>query len=237
MANEINVIDLYNQINTLAKVYHAGYDSQQDFNNKLQSVSIAFLNMFHEWDEEDQSNVDHLLPFRVHETIAASFGGIVNLPEQYAFKEAIHGVYTKNPCGDGEVGIQVTLWPADYFKSNEVALRFRDPISKPSMEDHIFGYTFRNKAIQLFPKELEAIEITYLRYPVPAILVLDYSIVGGEDVLTPNATLSINLEWKQITQEYFKFAMLFLLGIEMKESALINASQVQKIASVFKLKP
>lgn len=235
MANEINVISLYNTINTLTKLYHAGYDSMDDFNNKLKSCEIALLGLFHEWDEDTQSNTDHLAPFRVHEAIAADANGFVALPENYAFKSAVHGVYLSNPC-TGEVGIQVEVVPAYQLRSNEVAMVQSSPLALPSIEEKRLFYTFRNGGIQLFPKELGGIDITYLRYPVYGKLVLIESIVEDEDVLTPSVSESINLQWKDITFEYFKYAMLFLYGVELKETALISASQMEKLASVFKLK-
>jgi hypothetical protein len=235
MANEINVIQLYNTINTLAKVYHAGYDSKEDFNNKLKATEIGLLKLFHDWDEDDQTVTDFLLPFRVNGPLLANDKGFVTLPEDYAFKSSILGVYTENPCDANNPTIIKPI-PAFQLRSNEVAMVLNSAIAKPSMEHKRYYYTFRNGGIQLFPEQLRAIEMTYLRYPKYGQIDFTYSIVGGEDVAVPNAETSVNLQWKDVTFEYFKYAMLFLLGVELKETALINASQMEKLASVFKYK-
>lgn len=237
MANEINVIELYNAIMQLAKINHAGYASANDFNAQLKATETAFLEAFHDWDEEDQSNTDHLSPFRVHTVITANSDGFVTLPDDYAHLSVIQGVILENPC-DGEGEPTRTVEPVIHYRNNEIPDVIVDPIAKPILTDKdTYGLVFRNQGIQLFPKELRGIEITYLRYPVFGEIVFDYSTTPeAGDIFIPDATLSTNLQWKQITFDYFKYAMLFLLGVELKETLLINTAVMNKIINQIKNK-
>lgn len=235
MANEINVIELYNAVNILAKINHAGYESADSFNSKLKTTETAFLEAFHIWDEDDQSNTDHLAPFRKEEELVAT-NGFVTLPEDYAHKSAVQGVYLENDCEGGNP--ERTLYPVIHYRTNEIAEVLVDAISKPVISNpDTFGLTFVNEGIQLYPSQLKSVKMTYLRYPVYGKIEFIYTTSPETgDVFIPDPLTSRNLQWKQVTFEYFKYALLYLLGIELKELMLMNAGVMGKIINVIKYK-
>ena len=236
----ISVRELYNKVNDLAKKHHAGYNSAEEFNRKLKTTEIGLLEYFQMQDEKDQNVTDHLAPFRKYEPalpiveVQASYG-VVELPEDYAHKSAVGMVYKQNPkdCADGTI---VTPYPCWYRRTNEVNTLLTDPIAKPILSEKVnrFYHCFRNNEIHVFPKELKAIELTYLRYPEFGKIAFSPSVVNGEDVLTYDASNSVDLEWNDITFKYFEMILLMELGVELKEPFLVQYSQMQKQDGVLK---
>ena len=234
----ISVLELYNKVNDLAKKHHAGYSSGEEFTRKLKGAEIGLLEYFQMKDEDDQNTTDHVAPFRKYEPTvlvgsSTATHGIVDLPTDYAHKSAVGMVYKENPidCKDGTI---VKPFPSFYLRTNEVNQRYNDPIAGPSMEKNRFYYCFRNNEIHVFPKELAAVELTYLRYPKFGKIAFTFSVVNGEDVATYDAANSQDLEWNDITFKYFEMILLMELGVELKEPFLVQYSQMIKTDGVLK---
>lgn len=227
----INVLELYNFINDLARKHRSGgYTSDDQFNRMNKSVETSVFQHFAKIYEDTQDIVDHLNPFVVYNSLLPTDkAGTLVFPSDYAHRVNVGGLYIQNPKECGE-GVTIVRWPCVYLRNDEVNIVQSSVIKGviPSVKEKTFYHVFRNNAINILPADLYWVELTYLRYPVFGEIKFTMTEVNGEDVLTYDPVLSKNLEWNQITFNHIVGLHLMGLGIELNTPDLIQYALTPK---------
>lgn len=118
--------------------------------------------------------------------------------------------------------------PCTRVNEQRVANQISSRVAPPTI-DHPF-YFVNNTTIQVFPKEVLDFKITYVKRPDNK--VLKYTLSGsGRPIITPVGTGGSDsqyLEWNQ--QNFNDLAVLILafLGVNLKDSELIQFSQLKQ---------
>lgn len=227
----INVLYLYNYVNDLARKHRSGgYTSDDQFNRINKSAEIALFQHFAKIYEDTQDIVDHLNPFVVYSSLLPTDkAGNLAFPSDYAHRINLGGLYIENPKECGE-GVTINREPCVYLRNDEVNQVQSSVLKyvKPDVATKTFYHVFRNNRIEVLPKGLFWVELTYLKYPVYGEIKFTMTVVNDEDVLTYDPNASKDLEWNMISFNHLVGLHLSALGIELSSPDLIQYALTPK---------
>jgi hypothetical protein len=217
---KIDVYELYTAVYGKLEKSHAGYGGDTDFTERFNRIQLFLFDRLSARFEEDQRLLDHLQPFVQHSALLNATDGFVEFPKDYAHRIALSHVYIESPatCTD-----PVLIQPrgCKYVTGHQIFDILDDSVAFPSIPKKRFYHVYRNEGIQLYPKELKACEMTYLRQPKAAKLVFDLTDNDG-DKFTYNQSKSEQPEWNNYTFPLIEAAMLMDLGVELKDEWLLG---------------
>jgi len=220
---KIDIYELYQSVTQITEKAHAGYLSDTEFTRILQDSEMELFNFLRERFE--LTDPAHLQPFITTKILKVNGIGMVKFPADYAHKGSVDSAFVKNPknCSDKIESGQHNCY---YLKTNEVSSMLSDSIAKASLITGLYYHTYRNNGIQVFPKELKWVSMTYLRYPKKPSLVFSKETVNGEVDYTYDENASSALEWNRISVNWFKYLILKAVGVELKDQWFVNYSNM-----------
>lgn len=112
-------------------------------------------------------------------------------------------------------------YPADQLTDNEWSKRKRNPLLSPEPEYPVFR--FIQDRLQVLPEEIEEVEVTYLRKPIPAIYGYTTHENGRDYIYDADSTT--DFEWGEAVKNKLIFMTLSYLGIELKDEVLLQIKQ------------
>ena len=225
----ISVEYLRNQVNSLAKKDQAGYSTDAEFNQSLQSAQTLLYEYYYKQFEATGKIHDALETF-IKEIPVTLTGGSAPLPTDEFHRLEVSYRLVLNDCATP----QVSIVPVDYMQTNEEAYILSSPIRKPDVNKKIIRHTYKNGRLYVYPITVTEVNYKYLRKP------------GGIEVSTGTATASppfyastltsnangdfrvfdpinsIDLEWAEQETNNFLDLLLFDLGIELRSSAILE---------------
>ncbi len=210
----IQVRELFQVVQDIARKEQKGYFSDREFNRKLKVNELRLLGYFWGLYERDQEIVDHLAPFVVNDDLAVENARMLK-PANYAHRIRVGSVEISNVCNGEPLVKTVTTHYIRAADVNEVA---NGAVTRPSIEDEQLYHYFEDDTVKFLPKQgIFKVNMTYLRYPVYGQFLQTTNVVGGEDVFTYDGVNSRNLEWPYITMPYIKALMLMSVGVEVED--------------------
>lgn len=144
----------------------------------------------------------------------------------------VYQVFPKTPLTPPSI----KQYPCDYMTTDEEMWTLSSAIRKPSIKKNIYRHTFKNNLIHVYPKEVNSIWFKYLRKS--ATPYWDSTLVstanGDYEQFIPVGPGSLSVDFEFPEQEFSNIVdiMLFYLGVEVRESVLINfvkAKQTQPL--------
>lgn len=223
----INVQYIFEAVNDLTRKNNAGYTSSEEFNRHLNQCQDMLMRYYYKLFEEAQIIVDSLMPFLVETNLVIGTNGQIAFPANYLHRLEVGYLEINNPdCGQNEPTIKPS--PCHYLAANEVIETLSSPIRKPNKAKGIYKHTFINNYIQLYPTDLTGyIHFKYIRKPVEAEYATTIDVVNRIEVYDP--VNSIDLEWLEQDRDNLVDLLLFMKGISLRESALIQWVQQKNI--------
>lgn len=208
----ISVAELYNRVYLDVAVQdRSGYVTDEEVTRSINEMQRILFN-FHRKEGNDRE----LYVFTKTETAEVS-GDIVTLPEDFSDVQAVYvdAVLAKGCSSEVKPITYQAATPSEFRRARH------DAILKPSFEKSVGHYTYGGGSIRIAPAG-NKVNLDYYRLPANAKIVLTANI---DDIQTVDESESINLEWPQDEQPNFVTLLLASLGIEQRESALIQYYQ------------
>lgn len=185
----------------------SGYQDDEDINRNLASIDDLLMETFAPLYSTNGKVQDMLQPFVKSDNANVSLGKLEK-PTDYV--QYIDSIYKGSP-----------VYPRNI---NEVSTINTSPVRKPTIYKGPYFAYFSSGDINYLPKEIEAVELFYLRRPV-----------YGEIKLTPVSTaesdyneLSVTkeIEWPERAFNLFLYHLLEKYGVEMKDQLALEYSQL-----------
>lgn len=208
-------ISQYNQAQYAAslQLWEQYIGELQDFkpNSPISSVAYAKTNKV-------ESDIN---PFRVPMAdVESNANGVIS------FTPLTNLGYVTDLYGIG--GESDTIYPCVRINEQRIATQLSSRIAPPTTE-HPF-YFVNNESIQVFPKAVADFKITYIKRPENR--VVRYTLSGsGRPIISPvgpGGSDSQFLEWNQQNFNDLSVLILAFLGVNLKDSELIQFSQLKQ---------
>jgi len=213
----ISVEYLRNQVNSLAKKDQAGYSTDAEFNQSLQSAQTLLYEYYYKQFEATGKIHDALETF-IKEIPVTLTGGSAPLPTDEFHRLEVSYRLVLNDCATP----QVSIVPVDYMQTNEEAYILSSPIRKPDVNKKIIRHTYKNGRLYVYPITVTEVNYKYLRQPAAALYVSTLSSNANGDFRVFDPINSIDLEWAEQETNNFLDLLLFDLGIELRSSAILE---------------
>jgi len=166
-----------------------------------------------------QKITDDLQRFITPKTITKALNGYFPLPQDYVAFSALRYVQVIAPeeCDAPPIVIDSSV---EIVADSELSLRLPNTITPPTF-DYPIG-AFYDNGIKVFPKDIDQIQLTYIRLPKKPFR--NYTIsANDENIFVP--TGSVDLEYPEIMHNDFAVIVAKYFGINLKDGDLINFAQ------------
>jgi hypothetical protein len=145
--------------------------------------------------------------------------GYANIPDNYLHYSAIAHVDYDSNCSDEEQ--EEIRTPVEVVKDGDWDPRISDTLTKPDMEYPICR--FNSGYIEFRPRKLGAVDFTYLRQPIPA--VLGYTIDANYNIVYDELT-STQPDWP--VQMYNELAVILYNWMAVNVQSQVNIQDAQQ---------
>lgn len=202
------------KLQNLTRKYQSSFETGSaltDYINLAQNELAEYLYSIY---EINQRALDVLGPIIVTVPLVSDSTGKLTLPADYNHRLDL--LYIK---GSKEHNTH-------YIGTNQVGIIERIPQRRGDLNKNRVNYTFRNKAIQLFPKEALDMLLTYVKYPAQAKVAYTYSVTAGEDIRTYDVANSVNMEWDENVSNLLLYMTLDKMGIPNKDELTKEYAQL-----------
>lgn len=236
----ISSVDLYNFVNVLANKAQDGAFTIPEYNIAAYAASVQL------WEEyigeiqryqygspippvayakTNKIEAD-MVPFRIPlVAVTASSTGVIDLSSlpNYGYTTDLYRYQT--------VDSQEVVYPSVRVNEQRLAKQLSSSIAQPTLENPY--YMVNNATIKVYPSssnvDYSAYKLTYLKRPDNR--VVKYTLSGGRPVITP-VTAPTNpsemLEWNQQNFNDLAVRILSFLGINLKDSDLMQYSELKQ---------
>lgn len=218
----MTISDIFDWVTYLSNKTASGSISPEEFNLSCKVVSRELFNVKVGLPEEylvgapyarqayqiTQKITDDTRNFIKDVTIPKTNGFFV-LPTDYAAFSSLGYQYVlNNPNGGNPISEERNI---DVVSDGELSVRLYDNVIYPTLEYPVAAY--REQGILVYPKEINRIILTYLRYP--AIPIFAYTVVDDEYVYNP--TGSVQVDFPEVLHSEFATRVARYLGINLRE--------------------
>lgn len=246
------ILDL---INYVANKEQSGNTlSIPQYNNLLKTVNIDYFKLKYGLPEDyrvgmplarqawenTQAITDALRRFKVimgspNAQMTVSNNGIAVLPTDYVHVSSIRYIQNVNntSCGHKEY-----IRTVEVITDDQLSDRLSNNVKKPSYRYPVA--VFYNSYVQFYPKDLHAVDFTYLRLPLTPYY--DFYMDTNDNVvyLPPNTTSpitgnppshasqSVELEWGEECHIDIARLLLSYIGINLREVPLLQYAEMKK---------
>ena len=213
----INVNSLYIRVKDLSQKNRAGYFSVDEYNRHLRDAQNLLFEYYAEEFEEEKEIGDNLRPFIVSVTLPIT-DYFCTMPADYRHKIDLgyRLVLNDENCG---VNPSANIYPIQFYKSEEWINAQSSPIRKGNLAKKLFNCRFVNGKIEVSEK-FGNVEFVYLRNPANAVMGYTVNSTTLEEVY--DASTSVQSEFLEQDETNLSDIILFLLGIQIRESALLQ---------------
>ncbi len=238
MANNIDIYQLWLDVNSNNNTKQGGHLRLRDFNNWVNQVSLELFNdYFGEWEKSQQISDKLSQPFLDSQVVIATKSklnySLFPYPENYAYFSSARIFKTSDdvviacPKKDGEDSdsvlsdiCEVGVKKIDNGRWGSVCSH---PVIPPTL-DRVF-ITQYNGGFKCAPKEVAYVSIDFLRYPKKAELAFDLTKLPNQ-VYDPVNTKP--LEWHDTLRNEFISRISKAFGIFIREPFLYETSKQQQ---------
>jgi hypothetical protein len=224
----IQVVDIFNRVRDLSKKDKSGYLSSEEFNRNLNETQQILLDYYFERFGRDQYDQDSINPFLKEERLPI-VNGFVDFPSDYRHRVEVGNIYIENVYNsDCTVSNpKVEELALRYLHPSEERLTLNSAIRKPSIKKKLLYHTFVNNKIRIRPSEAQGtIALKYIMSPPEAKYATVVNVNTDKEDYDP--INSVDLIWNEQDKHNIVDIMLMFLGIQIRESALINWVQARR---------
>lgn len=224
----ISVEFIFNRVRDLARKDKSGYMSDLEFNRNLNETQHILLDYYYERFGDGQYGQDSINPF-LKELLLPITNGFVDFPDDYRHRVEVGNVHVENVyTADCKVNNpKVEEYPLLYLHPDEERQTMASAIRRPSKEKKLIYHTFVNNRIKILPKTIVGnIALKYISQPPEAIYATTLN--TDTDKQEYDAANSVDLIWNEQDKHNIVDIMLLFLGIQIRESALINWVMARK---------
>jgi hypothetical protein len=215
----INVNDLYLKVSDAALKNQAGYQDPDQFNRDLDRAQTLLQNFYlSKYDREGRVH-DALRPFTARENKQITLGFSIWPSDMVKEIE----VYRRTASNLGECGDEPTVTDilARYIKGHERGAIMQSTVRRPALSQGHCFYMMDSGIMEHLPyTDSGFCFIRYIRRPNTATWAADLD--DETLVYTYNEDDSVNLEWGAEEEDNFVDILLLLLGIQIRETELIQ---------------
>lgn len=197
---------IHDRINFAIKKGLTGYLSPSTIDAEIQAESLNLWKKYSKLYEIDADVTAIMDVFRRSEAVTLT-AGLGTMTAAYQRPVGVTG-----PSGQKIDIVDVAFWPD----------RINHPLKTPSTDYPVC--LFENRQIIVRPTTLASCDVRYLKYPTAPVYA--YSQVGTRYVYDDAA--STDLEWPSIVHDDLMIRVLSNLGINMRESLMVQYSEQQK---------
>jgi len=231
----ISVNDLKIAVESLSKKSQNGYLSSNDYNSDLQQANLLIYEYYYKIFELEERIVDALNPFLVEVTLPLTQGArsaTTPFPANFFHRvECSVNKVTNQDCGEQPL---VQTINCDYLLSNEVSYTLSSSIRRPSIKKNIYRHTYINNIIHVFPKETQNLILKYLRKPNQPVWASTPTSTPNGDIEIYNPGASVQVEFPEQEFNNFVDILLFSLGIQLRENAILNFVKMKQQENLVK---
>lgn len=195
-----------------------GYIPGNEFNRMLVDTQNYLLEFLVQKEKETRRNMDALAPFVKEDHITIT-SGYAPLPDDYVHKRDWYlSVQDTNCVGNNLVYDE---YPLSELKSGEYSKILSSPIRKPDASKNRYAVELIGDTVKIYPSTTTGrIYIKYIRTPVAANWA--FTLDADNDQENYSSGSSVDLEWNESEANAIIDIMLFLKGVQIRDSELIS---------------
>ena len=217
----ININSVKTQVDNLAAKGQHSYDASTQFNPNAQSANRILFDFYQHQFEQNSLMPNAIRGLIVNTDLAVDPQGFAEFPQDFGFRTALQYRRVINTdCGN-----KIDDLPVDYMASHERPYVLSSAIRKPSISKGIIRHSFEDGKIRVYPNNVGKVQLTYVKQPATPFW-------GSTIVSTPDGdfeqydpTTSTDFEYPWTEEENLVNLILAMLGIEIRETALIQYAQ------------
>lgn len=213
----INIDSLYRSVQHFANKEQRGFISPSQFNDFVNRAVMESFMQKSQVFQSTQKISDDLRPFIKRVPLDVNAEGQVLYPEDYVHLSSIKYVKVTQ-VGKQTVKKPIELIPLD---DNELGYRLNSRIVEPTRDYPIMVYY--DGFIQVYPIDLQRVELTYLRTPAQAVWA--FTIVNGRPAY--DAANSVDVEFPFEVYNELMVKILSYVGINLREAALVQYAETK----------
>jgi hypothetical protein len=213
----INIDSLYKSVQHFANKEQRGFISPSQFNDFVNRAVMESFMQKSQVFQSTQKISDDLRPFIKRVPLDVNSEGQVLYPEDYVHLSSIKYVKVTQ-VGKQTIKKPIELFPLD---DNELGYRLNSRIVEPTKDYPVMVYY--DGFIQVYPIDLQRVEITYLRKPVEAVWA--FTIVNGRPAY--DAANSVDVEFPFEVYNELMVKILSYVGINLREAALVQYAETK----------
>lgn len=186
----------------------SGYQSKDDINRNIAMISNELMETFAPLYSINGKVQDILQPFVKPQPNAAVTLGLLSKPTDYV--QYISSTFKDSP-----------VYPRNL---NEIDIINTSPVRKPTLEKGPYFVTFVGNDIKYHPKEINAVDLMYIRKPSAGSI--NFDIVSTEDSDYINIVVVQETEWPERAFNLFYYHLLEKYGFEQSSQLAAEYSQL-----------
>ncbi len=219
----ISVNSLKELVETMTRNVQTGYLNGDDFNRLLALIQTDIFEYYRSRFDENEQIFDALRPFIAEKNIV-QHDGVYSLPANFERKLDIGVQYvTASQCG-GEP--TVNYIPVDYLTGDEALLGVNSPV-RVNLAKKRFAAELFSSYIKIYPREFTGkLYLKYLRTPVTPVWGYEINLTTLLEEYDESSTT--DLEWNTTEIGDFTDLFLYYMGLQTRETALINFVNAKK---------
>lgn len=227
----MNIGNVFNWLSFLGNKYQSGSISPEEFNLACNVVSRELFNVKMGLPEAyqvgapyapqqyqiSQKITDDLRNFIKDVTINKA-SGYFAIPADYAAFSSLSYKYILNDPDCGGNPTQIINY-IEVVPDAELRVRLADNVIAPSLKYPVA--TYREAGILVYPKEINRIDLTYLRFPT--VPVFGYTVTNDEYIYNP--ATSTQIDFPETLHSEFAVRIARYVGVNLREEQLIATMQ------------
>jgi hypothetical protein len=215
----IDIIRVWNRENDLAKKDQSGYNTADEFNNRVDSVQLELIEKILPYIKVTDRAADILGPFIKTTELVTTPQGVLTPPADYLNYLALSYKYTNTDNS-------ITYIPLNELGPDEAEANARNSIRKADPTKGRVQYYRENGAITITTNSLSTVRVRYLIRPPVSTIVFTVQSNANGTFQTYDSVNSVSLIWPDSAFNLIVYLMLEKLGVEIREQFLIEFAQV-----------
>ena len=228
----MSLIEIYNLVRFIGnKDYDGNIITPARFNELIKVVNIELFRNKYGLPEEYQpgrpvpleyvdvtlKNTDDLKAFRVSLVNTPVTAGVLPYPDNYAHRDTIVYNFTKT------INSVATVLPreVEMLREGQMAERRGNYTKRPTTQNPCG--VVRIDGIYIYPTTITLVDFYYFRFPVDPI----FGYVEADGYIAEDASASTQFEWPVDEDFTLTKMILSLIGINLRESDLINYAEMK----------
>lgn len=209
----------YERVKDLSRKDKSGYTDPDEYNRNLREAQHILMSFYLDQLDSRQVFPENLNPFIKSAASVQIANQTLPRPTDLRYVLEVYGGFPEQVGDCGSTGHTIiSYYQANYAKSHEVGTRKSSPIRKPSKTNPMWYY--EGDAIKLEPGDISHVTLRYVKQPTEALYAYNLDLVN--DRLVFNPANSVNLDWLPQDEHNIVDLLLFMKGIETRDSALMQ---------------